>query len=341
MKPSNALRIADVTHANTAPALRLVPPPLSPLSAEVERGLTASPKTLTPWLFYDAAGSALFEQITGLPEYYLTRAERSIFASHADEIIAIARGNSQQGLHILELGAGSASKTGLLLAAAVRAQGRVLYQPIDVSGSALAEATRHLEAELPGVDVEPHVGDYTRSYGQLARPSGPRLALYIGSSIGNFEPEDARQVLRDLHSQLQPGDSLLLGTDLRKDPAILLPAYNDAQGLTAEFNKNVLRRINHELGGTFDLASFEHEARWNDRESRIEMHLVSQAAQHVRIASLELNISFEAGESIHTENSYKYTQHHVQQLLGLTGYTIRNQWTDAAGRFLVTLAAAC
>ena len=243
-------------------------------------------------------------------------------------------------MHVLELGAGSASKTGLILAAAVRAQGRVLYQPIDVSKSALQDATRHLQAEVPGVDVEPHIADYTRGYDHLARPDGPRLALYIGSSIGNFEPPDARQVLKDLRAQLLPGDSLLLGADLRKDPSLLLPAYNDAQGITAAFNRNALVRINHDLDADFDLDAFTHEARWNSRRSRIEMHLVSQRRQVVRIAALDLTVPFAPGESIHTENSYKYTPTRLARLLTAASFTPIQQWTDAERRFLVTLSQA-
>jgi dimethylhistidine N-methyltransferase len=339
----NTARILPVPVEVAVPAspaaLHLVPPPPSPLAVEVLRGLTSKPKALTPWLFYDAAGSALFDQITQLPEYYLTRAERSIFADHADEIVERARGNAKHPVHILELGAGNASKTGLILAAAVRAQGRVLYQPLDVSGSALADAMQQLQSALPGVTVEPHVTDYTRGYGHLSRPSGPRLALYIGSSIGNFEPQDALQVLRDLRDQLKPGDSLLLGTDLRKEPSVLLPAYNDAMGVTAAFNKNVLVRINHDLAADFDITCFEHEARWNSRRSRIEMHLVSQRPQQVHIAALELTIDFAAGESIHTENSYKYTRRRVNNLLGKAGFAAAKQWKDDDGRFLVTLAS--
>jgi dimethylhistidine N-methyltransferase len=342
MNTARALPLsAEEAGASAQPTLQLVPAAPSPLALEVERGLTSSPKTLTPWLFYDAAGSAMFETITQLPEYYLTRAERSIFAAHADEIVELARKHSQLPLHILELGAGSASKTGLVLAAAVRAQGRVLYQPIDVSASALAHAETHLEEAVPGVEVEPHVADYTRGYGQLQRPQGPRLALYIGSSIGNFEPEDALEVLRELRQQLLPGDCLLLGADLRKDPSLLLPAYNDAQGVTAAFNKNVLVRINRDLGGSFDVTSFDHVARWNARRSRIEMHLVSRIAQTARIEALDLTVRFKAGESIHTENSYKYTKPRLARMLAQAGFASIRQWKDDAGLFLVTLAGVC
>jgi L-histidine N-alpha-methyltransferase len=339
MTPASALPVPSVLPAprRARPQLRLVHAPASPLAIEVKRGLTARRKFLSPWVFYDAAGSELFERITELPEYYLTRAERGIFAARADEVFALAAGDqpnhAQPPLHILELGAGSAAKTGLLLAAAVRAQGRVLYQPIDVSSSALKEAQRNLEAQLPGVEVEPYVSDYTRGYDGLTRPAGPRLALFIGSSVGNFEPADALQVLRDLRAQLQPGDSFLLGADLRKDPAILLPAYDDAEGVTAAFNKNALARINRELGGEFQLDLFGHEARWNSRLSRVEMHLVSLREQKVRIAGLKLAVNFTAGETIHTENSYKYTPARLAKLLRQAGFAPQR-------RFLVTFSDA-
>ncbi len=330
------------------PGLQLVPPVPSPLAQEVLRGLSAPKKFLSPWLFYDDRGSLLFEDITALPEYYLTRAERSIFAEHADSIIALARGRARLPLSILELGAGTAAKTGLLLAAAARLQHRVLYQPIDVSASALSLAREHIQASVPGVTVEPHVADYTRGYGQLARPAGPRLALFIGSSIGNFEPADALAVLRQLRSELRSGDSLLIGVDLRpsstgKDPATLLAAYNDAAGVTAAFNKNVLVRINRELGANFRVegrdARFKHSAIWNSRLSRIEMHLVSTRTQTVDIAALDQGFQFSAGESIHTENSYKYTRQRLATLLTRAGFKVSRQWTDSNRLFLVTLAS--
>jgi dimethylhistidine N-methyltransferase len=306
---------------------------------EVLRGLSHMPKSLAPWLFYDAVGSALFEQITELPEYYLTRAERSIFTAHAREIIAMANGDSQLPLHVLELGAGSASKTGLLLAAAVAQQGSVLYQPMDVSATALQLAATHLESAVQGVVVDPHVADYTRGFCGLHRPAGPRLALYIGSSIGNFEPQAAVRVLRLLREQLAHEDKLLLGTDLRKDEATMLAAYNDAQGVTAAFNKNVLARLNRELAADFNVAFFAHQARWNDAESRMEMHLVSGRDQRVAIAALDLKISFRAGETIHTESSYKYSPAMVQHLLAESGFEVTHQWRDSDGLFLETLAA--
>ena len=311
----------------------------TPIAVEVFTGLTGEPKTLSPWLFYDEAGSRLFEEITELPEYYVTRTERQILAEHADEIVSAAAGG--RDLSMIELGAGTATKTGLLLKAAVRLQGSVTYYPIDVSQSALDEARSRLEAELPEVTVEPIVADYTEGMRQNSSvQSGRRLVLYIGSSIGNFSPEDAVEVLRGVRAQLSPGDCLLLGTDMVKDAQMLHQAYDDAAGVTARFNMNVLTRINRELEGNFNLRLFRHQARWNARESRVEMHLESLLAQKVAIRALDLEVRFLRGETIHTENSYKFTDESVLELLTRAGFRLRQQWSDADKWFTVYLAAA-
>jgi L-histidine Nalpha-methyltransferase len=310
----------------------------TPIAVEVFTGLTGEPKTLSPWLFYDEAGSRLFEEITELPEYYVTRTERQILAEHADEIVYAAAGG--RDLSMIELGAGTATKTGLLLKAAVRLQGSVTYYPIDVSQSALDEARSRLEAELPEVTVEPIVADYTEGMRQNSSvQSGRRLVLYIGSSIGNFSPEDAVEVLRGVRAQLSPGDCLLLGTDMVKDAQMLHEAYDDAAGVTARFNMNVLTRINRELEGNFNLRLFRHQARWNARESRVEMHLESLLAQKVAIRALDLEVRFLRGETIHTENSYKFTDESVLELLTRAGFRLRQQWSDADKWFTVYLAA--
>ena len=311
----------------------------TPIAVEVFTGLTGKPKTLSPWLFYDEVGSRLFEEITELPEYYVTRTERQILAEHADEIVSAAAGG--RDLSMIELGAGTATKTGLLLKAAVRLQGSVTYYPIDVSQSALDEARSRLEAELPEVTVEPIVADYTEGMRQNSSvQSGRRLVLYIGSSIGNFSPEDAVEVLRGVRAQLSPGDCLLLGTDMVKDAQMLHEAYDDAAGVTARFNMNVLTRINRELEGNFNLRLFRHQARWNARESRVEMHLESLLAQKVAIRALDLEVRFLPGETIHTENSYKFTDESVLELLTRAGFRLRQQWSDADKWFTVYLAAA-
>ena len=303
---------------------------------EVYRGLTSSPKWLSPWLFYDAEGSRLFEQITALPEYYVTRTERAIFAEHADRILAQAAGD--QRLAVIELGAGTASKTGLLLSAAVRRQGELDYYAIDVSTSALAEAKEHLEREIDGVQVHPRVADYTDGLGQIDADGARRPVLYIGSSIGNFDPADAAALLGDVRRQLAPGDCLLLGADQVKAPAVLSAAYDDAAGTTAAFNKNLLTRINRELGADFRLDRFAHRARWNGHRSRIEMHLESLLPQSVHIGALELDVSFARGETIHTENSYKFTDEGVTGMLESAGFGLLREWKDAQGWFGVYLA---
>jgi L-histidine N-alpha-methyltransferase len=311
----------------------------SPVAVEVLNGLTEHPKTLSPWLFYDQAGSQLFEEITELPEYYVTRTERNILAEHAEEIVTAAAGG--RDLSMIELGAGTATKTGLLLDAAVGLQGCVTYYPIDVSETALEEARTRLEAEIPEVTVEPIVADYTEGMRQnSASHTGRKLVLYIGSSIGNFSPADALQVLRGVRAQLLPGDSLLLGTDMVKDVDTLLAAYDDAAGVTAKFNKNILVRINRELDANFNPKLFCHRARWNQQHSRIEMHLESLLSQKITLRALDLEVRFARGETIHTENSYKFTDERVVALLARAGFKLRQQWTDPNHWFTVYLAAA-
>ena len=315
---------------------------VSPVAEAVRNGLTSTPKTLPPWLFYDHEGSLLFEEITRLPEYYLTRIERGIFLSDASEMIALAAGDDR--LRLVELGAGSADKTRLLLAAANEFQGQVCYQPVDVSESALTAARLRLESELPEVIVEPQVCDYTHSLRlEPCSDDEKRLVLYIGSSIGNFLPEEAMELLCGLRAALSPGDSLLLGVDLAptdgaKSVDSLIAAYDDAQGVTAKFNKNMLVRLNRELGSDFDLESFRHRIRWNSDHSRIEMHLESMRAQRVRIPSLDMEVEFAEGETIHTENSYKYRLGEVERILDTAGFRAPQRWRDEDGWFAVYLA---
>ncbi len=326
-----------------AAAKTLVPPDHAaretPLGAEVFHGLTATPKTLSPWLFYDTRGSELFEQITELPEYYVTRTERGILSAHAPAIVQQAAGGER--LALIELGAGTASKTGLLLSAAAAQQGSVDYYAIDVSESALAEAKRHLELEIPGVHVHPRVGDYTDGLGRIDAPGRRKLVLYIGSSIGNFEPADATDLLAAVRAELNPGDQLLLGADQVKDASILLAAYDDAAGVTAAFNCNVLDRINRELGADFHPGAFAHEARWNSKKSRIEMHLRSRREQSVRIPALGLSLHFSENETIHTENSYKFADERIFAILEQAGFALEHEWKDEQGWFAVYLARAC
>jgi L-histidine N-alpha-methyltransferase len=325
---------------------------LSPIAEIVREGLLRTPKQLPPWLFYDQAGSLLFDQITDLPEYYLTRMERELLAAHAGEMIAAAAGGER--LRIVELGAGSADKTRTLLAAALAHQGAVEYLPVDVSETALEIACRRIEEELPGVGTIPVVADYTVSWaipdqgpaqgpglGSEPEGAGRQLLLWIGSSIGNFEPEAAVNVLRQIHQTMRPGDALLLGADLApseygeahascKCVEELVAAYDDARGVTAAFNRNLMVRLNRELGAEFDPEEFAHRAIWNGSESRMEMHLESRCAQTVWIEALDLSISFAAGERLHTENSYKYTAEQVAGLMALAGFPVERHWLAGA-----------
>ncbi len=287
-------------------------------------------------MFYDEAGSRLFDQITELPEYYLTRTERGILAAHADEMIA--RTADGDRLRIAELGAGSADKTRLLLSAAAARQGLVVYEPVDVSWTALAAAKERIEREIAAVTVAPQVMDYTDGlFLEQAEPDERRLVLYIGSSIGNFEPEESAELLRRVHAGLRPGDGLLLGVDLVKDEATLLAAYNDESGVTAAFNGNILMRLNREFGANFDAESFAHVAEWNPVASRIEIYLESRVAQTVRLPALDMRVNFDAGERIHTENSYKYRAGQVERILCNAGFHPVARWTDARSWFAVCL----
>lgn len=313
------------------------------ITAAARAGLGALPKRLPAWLFYDAAGSRLFDEITERPEYYLTRTERGILAQYAEQIICEAANGAR--LRIVELGAGSADKTRLLLAAAVARQGLLVYEPIDVSATALEAARGRIEREIGGVLVAPRVMDYTRGYGRglpmkPTEASERRLVLYIGSSIGNFEPAEALRLLRRVRAGLNEGDALLLGVDLVKDVPTLLAAYDDVAGVTADFNLNILARLNRELGAEFSLESFEHRAVWNKRESRIEMHLQSRIEQTVSVAALEMEVDFAEGETIHTENSYKYSPGQAQALLAEAGFAHAESWTDERGWFEVCLGRA-
>jgi L-histidine N-alpha-methyltransferase len=312
----------------------------TPVGSEVFFGLTSRPKTLSPWLFYDEEGSRLFEKITELPEYYLTRTERGIFSRHADEIIAAADDGGARPLTMIELGAGTAAKTSLLLEAVARKQGKVDFLAIDVSASPLTSAKERIETEISGVTVTPRVADYTTGVADLPANGKRRMVLYIGSSIGNFEPAHALNLLRDVRARISPGDQLLLGVDRVKERSVLLRAYDDEAGVTEAFNKNVLARINRELGGSFNPRLFRHRARWNQEHSRIEMHLESLISQQVTIRALDLEAKFARGETIHTENSYKFTRESVVMLLKRAGFGLTRCWTDEREWFGVYLATA-
>ncbi len=305
----------------------------------VRNGLSSRPKTLPPWLFYDEAGSELFEQITELPEYYVTRTERAILERNASEMVALAAAGSR--LRFTELGAGSAEKTRVLMKAALARQRELVFEAVDVSATALLVAQARIEREIPGVRAALLEMDYTNGFElDACEPGERRLVLYIGSSIGNFEPEESARILRKLRKQLDPGDGLLLGVDLVKDESTLLAAYDDAAGVTATFNKNMLVRMNRELGADFDLAQFEHRAVWNETMSRMEMHLKSCTDQRVRLAALDWEVEFRAGETIHTENSYKYRPGDASETMAAAGFACAGTWTDDRGWFEVCVGTA-
>ncbi|GAC1428986.1 MAG: L-histidine N(alpha)-methyltransferase [Terriglobales bacterium] len=307
---------------------------ISPIAEDVEAGLTSSPKSLPSKLFYDAQGSALFEEITRLPEYYPTRTELDILQERATEI-AVAAGPN---VTVVELGAGTATKTCTLLQALSRRQMRVWYVPVDISPAALAEARDRVEAESSSTYVRPVVADLAEGFRFLNDIRGRKLVLSLGSSIGNFDPEDAVSMLRQVRNRLGQGDSLLLGTDLVKNPGILVPAYDDAQGVTSKFNKNVLSRINRELDANFEIDNFRHIALWNAAQSRMEIYLESLRPQTVNIKLLQMTVRFRTGERIHTENSYKYTLPMVQRMLEASGFTLEKTWCDWREWFALHLA---
>jgi L-histidine Nalpha-methyltransferase len=323
-------------------AVELDSPPLfdtrKMLIHEVQRGLHKRPRSLPPWIFYDTRGSGIFENITELPEYYPTRTERNILASYCDDIIAAAFPGTSKAVRLLELGAGTALKTTILLDAAARLRGKVLYAPVDVSPDALDVARETIATTLPDVDVSPIIANYVTHPPELGTFDGPTLGLYIGSSIGNFEPEEARMILCNLKCHLQPGDALLLGVDMVKDEPTLVAAYDDGDGVTAEFNLNMLHRLNRELGADFNTTKFRHQVVWSPKLSRIEMHLESVCSQWVRIDAAGLDLHFAKGERIHTESSYKFTDKTVKVLLQDAGFEVERTWTDQREWFSVTLA---
>lgn len=299
---------------------------------DVRRGLTTTPqKTLACQYFYDELGSKLFEEICTLEEYYPPRAEREILEARAAELAGPRAA-------LVELGSGSATKTRIVIEAMLARHGSLVYVPIDVSHTMLIESSEALVADHPTLHVLGIAAEYQAGLEELARRDlGPKLVLWLGSNIGNFDRPSAAAFLRRVASTMATGDRLLVGADLRKDKRTLEAAYDDARGVTAAFNKNILARINRELDGTFDLEAFRHRAVYLETEGKIEMHLVSARAQTVTIGALDLDVAFDAGEHIHTEDSYKYSRDELRGLADAAGLEILSQWTDHAERFSETL----
>jgi dimethylhistidine N-methyltransferase len=314
-------------------------------AADVTRGLQARPKKLFPKYFYDELGSLLFDAICLLPEYYLTRAEDEILTRHAAEIVAAA-GHAE--LTLLELGSGSATKTRRIIEALLHRQTQLLYRPIDISAAALETSARVLLQSYPALSVEAYASDYDTALAHLASAAAQAdgrertytLALFLGSNVGNFDRAEAVEFLRRLRGVLRAGDALLLGADLKKDPARLVAAYDDALGVTAAFNLNLLARLNREFNADFDLRAFRHVARYNDEHGRIELYLASRRAQVVRLRALDLAIEFAADELLHTENSYKYDLTELDQLAARTGFARKQTWLDEGEQFSSNLFVA-
>jgi L-histidine N-alpha-methyltransferase len=304
------------------------------LREDALRGLTASPKWLPPKWFYDERGSELFDQITRLPEYYPTRAERSILRERGAEIAAVSHADT-----LVELGSGSAEKTRLLLDALRDAGTLRRYVPVDVSEVALRQAAAEILDEYPGLAVHGVVADFEEHLDRLPG-GGQRMVAFLGGTIGNLVPAERAVFLRQVRAELRPGETLLLGTDLVKSPDVLVPAYDDAAGVTAEFNKNVLHVINRELKADFDPDAFAHVAVWDAEAEWIEMRLRSLSAQRVRVELLGLDVTFEAGEEMRTEVSAKFRREGVTAELAAAGFELAHWWTDVAGQFGLSLSTA-
>lgn len=301
---------------------------------DVRAGLTAPQKFLFPKYFYNELGSQLFEAICQLPEYYPTRCEAEILRRSAGQIIR----NLPKPVSLVELGSGSSIKTRYVIEALLASQGHLLYQPTDISTTILEQSGNLLRQAYPSLEIAAQARDYTQGLGTLKRTGdGSLLVLFLGSNIGNYDTPQARQLLVQIQNSLRAGDRLLLGADLKKSPVILEPAYNDALGVTAAFNLNLLLRINQELAADFDLKQFTHRALYNHELGRIESYLVSRIAQTVHIRGLNLIISFQPEEAIHTESSWKFDFNQLAQLAQDSGFMTEQVWLDAEEKFSCNL----
>lgn len=321
-------------HAEEA---RLGATPDPEFAEDVRRGLSERRKRLSCKYFYDAAGSQLFEEICDLPEYYVTRAEREILERHSADI---AR-RLGPGMSLIELGSGSASKTRLLIDALLAAHGKLRYLPLDVSPTILAQSCSELGRGRPTLELLPIAAEYEPGLlrAQKSEAGRPKTIAWLGSSIGNFHPRQAAAFLRSLRSMLVGRDRLLVGIDLRKRKDVLERAYDDAAGVTAQFNLNLLVRINRELGGHFALDRFTHLARYDELAGCVSMHLVARGAQRVAIDALGMVVDFADGEEIHTESSYKYAPAEIDTLAASAGLDVEERWSDGLGRFSLNLFA--
>ncbi len=301
---------------------------------DVRDGLTATPKRLSSKYFYDDLGSALFDAITHLPEYYLTTAESEILREWGWEIVRLL----DEPVEFLELGSGSANKTRVLIEEALRAQPTLRYSPIDISIDALRTSSIALVEHYKGLRVRAYAGDYFTVLRSGALSFERRvLAMLMGSNLGNYQPREARRLITLIGAALRPGDGLLLGVDRKKDAAILELAYDDPTGVTAAFNRNLLARIDRELGGTFDLHTFKHVAHYDEKRGAVDSYLESLLEQQVHIEALDVDVHFSRGEKIHTESSYKFDEAGITTLAATSGFELRKTWTDPGSRFDVHL----
>ena len=306
---------------------------LTELAQHVAEGLHRAPKSLSSMYFYDDAGSRLFQQIMALPEYYPTRAEFAIFREHGAAIAAALSPAGGGDFALVELGAGDGAKTKLLLRELLAAGTSFTYAPVDISAGAMAGLVAALKQELPGLQVVPVVADYAMALTQLPNRPGSKAVLFLGSNIGNFGPAERLDFLRQLAAPLAPADRLLIGFDLQKDPRRIRAAYDDAQGVTAAFNLNLLTRLNRELGADFDLAHWQHYTDYSPLNGAVRSFLVSTRAQQVRVAALDEIFDFAAWEVIHTENSYKFTLPQIEALAAEAGLRVVEYFTDPATDF--------
>lgn len=303
-------------------------------AADVLKGLSNSPKRLPFIYFYDQAGSLLFEEICKLPEYYLTRCEAEILSDRADELAAFSKGE----MALVELGSGNSQKTRLLIEALLRRQQKLHYYPIDISRSMLVETSERLLAEYEGLEITALAAEYNDGIHRISETDlHQKMIVFLGSNIGNLRPERAVDFLSRIRADMGPDDCVLVGADLKKNPAVLTAAYNDSQGVTERFNKNILARINRELGGQFDLEKFRHLAFWNPAYSRMEIHLQSVGSQDVGIGSLGRSFHFAPRESIHTENSYKYSFAQLDEIFSEAGLRPDRRHRDSREYFSLNL----
>jgi dimethylhistidine N-methyltransferase len=323
---------------NPRPRLTLIhtesPAHLASFAEEVSNGLRADPKTLPCRFLYDETGSQLFEKICDLPEYYLTRVEREMLRERADEIAACFNGP----ISLCELGSGSSSKTRLLIEALLRAHGGLRYVPVDISRSILEESASDLLDRYDALEVMAIASEYQEGLRHVgAHTERPKLVAWLGSSIGNLQREPAAEFLRGVRAVLTPADRMLVGIDLRKQAKVLEAAYDDAAGVTARFSLNLLDRMNRELDANFDKRSFRHQAVYNEDEGRVEIRVVSRTRQRVVVGALDLEVNFEAGEGIYTEDAYKYSLSEIDGLADSAGFSVGQRWLDADGRFSLNL----